>query len=237
MVLANSGFSVFMAFAVFGAVGHLAQASGRSVAHVIKGGAELAFVVFPEIINQMPFARGAFGVLFFLALVVAGLTSTLAMVETVVSTLEEKYQTSRRRMVTIVAAVGLGAGVVFTTRAGAHLIDVVDHFVDNHALLIVGIAETILVGWLFRTTALQDHLNLTSRPRLGPTWRFLVRYYIPAVLVGVIVFSVLREFSRPFEDFSAVSLAVVGGGGLLATVAVALLLGRVRNPSKSRRSQ
>ena len=55
---------------------------GVGIDAVVSSGVGLAFVVFPQIINQFPAFNGFFGFLFFASLVLAGLTSLISIVET-----------------------------------------------------------------------------------------------------------------------------------------------------------
>ena len=66
-----------------------------------SAGVGLAFVVFPEIINQMPGLNGLFGAFFFLSLTLAGITSLISITETYIAGMSDKFNISRRRSVTI----------------------------------------------------------------------------------------------------------------------------------------
>lgn len=224
VVLADGGFSIFIALAVFGAIGHLASISNEPISSVMRGGTGLAFVIFPKIINELPFAKNLFGVLFFSCLVVAGISSTLAMLEAVVSSLEEKLPHSRRKIVHGVALTGFLAGVILTTSAGALMIDILDHIIANYSLLVIGLAEALLVGWIYGVPKLEAHLNAISRPKAGIIWPFLIRYFVPVVIFAILVFSLYKEFSEPFGNYSAVSLMVIGLGGIIITITTAFLL-------------
>ncbi len=62
---------------------------GVSIDKVASAGVGLAFVVFPQIINQLPMSP-FFGVLFFLSLTVAGITSLISLAEVCFATVSEK---------------------------------------------------------------------------------------------------------------------------------------------------
>ena len=61
---------------IFAALGFMATQANVAVADVASAGVGFAFVVFPQIINEMPGMNGLFGALFFLSLVLAGLNLT-----------------------------------------------------------------------------------------------------------------------------------------------------------------
>src|SRR5690606_31632082 len=68
----NSSFEILAGIGVFGILGYMAGQIGEPVSEVVDAGVGLAFVVFPEIINQFPGLNALFGFLFFASLVLAG---------------------------------------------------------------------------------------------------------------------------------------------------------------------
>ncbi|MDX1776172.1 MAG: sodium-dependent transporter, partial [Desulfobulbales bacterium] len=77
----NCLYSFVAGFAVFGIVGFMAHSQGVPFEDAIKGGPQLAFVVYPRAISLLPGMNVLFGVLFFLMLVIAGLTSGISLIE------------------------------------------------------------------------------------------------------------------------------------------------------------
>lgn len=224
VALANSGFSIFIAFAVFGAIGHLATISNEPVSSVMEGGTGLAFVIFPEIINKIPFAASLFGVLFFSCLVVAGISSTLALVETVVSSLEEKFPKSRKMIVNIVALIGFLVGIFLTTRAGSLWIDILDGITANFSLLVIGLTEALVVGWLYGVSKLSTHLNSISKPKVGKNWIYIIKYFVPIVILAIFAFSFYKEFVQPVGNYPIIALIAIGFGGIIINIATAYIL-------------
>src|SRR5690625_3071419 len=64
----NSAFELLAGIGVFSVLGFLALETGSHINDVVAGGPGLAFVMFPEIINQFPAFNAAFGFLFFISL-------------------------------------------------------------------------------------------------------------------------------------------------------------------------
>src|SRR5699024_12655965 len=65
----NSAFELLAGIGVFSVLGFMAAQAGIPVDEVVTGGVGLAFVVFPQIINEFPALNGLFGFLFFTSLV------------------------------------------------------------------------------------------------------------------------------------------------------------------------
>ena len=61
----DCSYSIFAGLAVFGTIGFMAQEKGVAFGDAIAGGPGLAFVVYPEAINQLPAGNRTFGAFFF----------------------------------------------------------------------------------------------------------------------------------------------------------------------------
>lgn len=127
----NCTYSFIAGFAVFGIVGFMAQVKGVPFSEVIKGGPQLAFVVYPEAIRQLPFGQSLFGVIFFLVLIVAGLSSGISLIEALTCAITDKFAWTRKVVVSAICLLGFFGSIVFTTRAGLLLLDITDHFITS----------------------------------------------------------------------------------------------------------
>lgn len=103
---ANSSFELLAGIGVFAALGFMSAQVGQPVSEVVTGGIGLAFMVFPQIINEMPVLSGLFGFLFFASLVLAGLSSLISISETYVAGLQEKFNISRGKAVLFGGEIG-----------------------------------------------------------------------------------------------------------------------------------
>ncbi|MFS0576528.1 sodium-dependent transporter [Sporosarcina sp. 179-K 3D1 HS] len=189
---ANSGFELLAGIGVFAALGFMATQANVAVADVASAGVGLAFVVFPQIVNEMPGMNGLFGALFFLSLVLAGLTSLVSICETYIAGVSDKFNISRRRSVII--GVGLSAviSLLFATRGGLFFLDAADYFINQFGIAAIGLIEVILIAWVFRKLdVFENHANEISDIRLGGWWKFCLRFITPIVL-GYMMFGLLK---------------------------------------------
>ena len=76
---------------------------------------------------------------------------------------------------------------------GFTLLDLFGHWAFGYGLLICGFFELIILGWLYDLDALLAFINENSRIKLGAKFRFLVRYVLPVVILGIIVLSAAEE--------------------------------------------
>ncbi len=118
-------------------------------------GSGLVFVTLPQVFNSMPFGW-LMGVLFFLLITLAGLTSCMSIFEVPVSFLQEECHISRRRAVIISAAFALLLGIACSfslgiwsgfTIDGDVLFDFLDHLTSRYMMPIGALLTSLFVGW------------------------------------------------------------------------------------------
>jgi NSS family neurotransmitter:Na+ symporter len=228
----NCLYSFITGFAVFGTIGFMAAQKGVPFSKAVAGGPGLAFVVYPEAINQLPIGKTIFGMLFFLVLIVAGLSSSISLIEAFCSSIMDKFGWARKRVVTVVCILGAMGSTIFTTRAGVHILDIVDHFVNNYGLVTGGIIECLLVGWVLKAHIARKHINQVGSPPLPKIWNVLIRFLTPILLLLVLGMALYTEFSARYGDYSTLALLVFGLGWLLAALLISLVLMRYAWPKE-----
>lgn len=220
----NCGYSLFAGLAVFGTLGYMAQATGVPISEVVQQSVGLAFVVYPQAISLLPAGGELFGVIFFTTLVVAGLSSSVSIIEAFTAAFIDKYGVSRRIVVSVLAVAGLMGSMVFATNAGLLWLDLVDHFLTHYGLVLVGILQCVLIGWVYRASKLRDHINQLAGWHLGAWWDVSICFVIPLVLGTILVFDVVRELGAPYGGYSWPVVLFIGWGWLLATLIAAVLV-------------
>ncbi|UCD83527.1 MAG: sodium-dependent transporter, partial [Deltaproteobacteria bacterium] len=176
-------------------------------------------------IGMLP-AGEMFGAIFFLCLVVAGLSSSISIIEAFTAAIIDKFRVERKKVVTFLSVAGFAGGIIFTTGGGLFWLDIVDHFLSHYGLVVVGILECILVGWIFRAEKVREFVNQVSNFRIGTWWNLSIRYFIPIIL-GIIIFgNLVKELSQPYEGYSWTSLILIGRDWLLITLIAAFFLAR-----------
>ena len=144
----------------------------------------LLFKTYPAILTEMgPVAGRVFGVLFFLSLLIAGISSSISIVEAFMAALCDQFGWSRSRTSAVLCSVAFLLGTVFCTQAGLFLLDLVDHFITTYALVLVAICEALIVGWIFPARRLREHLDEYRDFRFGKTFSVIMRVLITAVLI------------------------------------------------------
>jgi NSS family neurotransmitter:Na+ symporter len=218
---ANSAVEIMAGFAVFSILGYLAFVRGVAVSDVVVGGPGLAFVAYPHAINNLPFGREAFGMLFFAALFIAGITSSVAMVETFVSAAIDKFGWKRWKVTTVVSIIGFAGSAIFATSAGILWLDIIDHMVCNVGMIAVGFLEAVLVAWVFGGERFIARIERYSKIKLGRFFVFCAKIFIPVVLLGLFVSDIVKNSKEPYGGYPWLAIVVIGLGWLAATLVAA----------------
>jgi len=215
--LLNCGFSVIAGIAVFSIVGFMKyQAGGELPARM--SGVFLAFATIPEAINQLPAMKTLVGVLFFLCLTFAGLSSFISINEVVISSFSEKFNIARKKTVIVFSIVGAAISMIFATGAGLYILDIVDRFINNIGITLSGLIEVIILGYMLKLTVLRQHFEPISDFNVGKWWEFTLKIVTPIVLGVSIIMTFYAEFTTPYGGYPLPDLLVFGWLVTLATL-------------------
>ena len=217
----------------------MSSVNGIPFEEAIKGGTGLAFVVYPEAINQLPAFNKLFGAVFFLILIVAGLSSAISLTETLTCSISDKFKVNRGRITTLFCVIGFLGSLIFTTQGGIMILDIVDHFIGNYALIIGGIAECLLVGWILTSIKMRRHIDEVGTQKLWPIWDIAIRYITPSILFIILGVGLFNEIKAPYEGYEMKALIIIGVGALFLTYTIAFILSRFswKNYSRSVNNQ
>jgi len=164
-------------------------------------GPALMFVALPKVFGEMGSLIGTVvGILFFLTVAFAALTSSVSIMEAIVSCAMDKFRWDRKKSVVAVtvltAVIGvivcLGYNVLYfeailpNTPAGknAQVLDVLD-YISNYVLMpVVSIATCVFVGWVVKPKTIIDEVTL-GRYKFGreKLYVVMVKYITPMLLL------------------------------------------------------
>lgn len=216
---ADAGFAYFAGFSVFSVLGYLAQAQGVPICDVCEGGPGLAFVIYPTAISLMPGAP-IIAAAFFLTLLTLGIDSAFSIVEGVVAGVRDKWNVSQNAATGGFCLFGFIVGLIFTTGAGLYWLDIVDHWMNNYGLVVIGFLECIAVGWFYGTGRLKKYINEVSDFHIGWWWDLFIKWVTPLALGWALVANVVEEIRVPYEGYPTWAL-MAGGWCIVALIIVA----------------
>jgi neurotransmitter:Na+ symporter, NSS family len=221
IALVNTGISLLAGFVVFGILGYMAWKTGTPLTDLAASGPGLAFVVFPEALSLMPMPW-LFSILFFIMLLSLAIDSAFSLVEGVNAVILDLNARWKLTQISFwVCLAGFGAGTIFTTRAGLYFLDIVDRFATNYNLMLVGVLQAILVGWVYGAEKVRRYIDTVSDWRVGKWWNVAVKHLIPAALVSLIAAQFSHDLRTPYEGYPTWALGI---GWAIAFVPFVLFL-------------
>lgn len=157
-------------------------------------GAGLIFVTLPIAFGNMT-GGTILGVLFFIFLTFAALTSSISLLEPTVELLEEKTPLGRKSATLLSSVViwALGVACVLSfnewqnvTLFGKNIFDLLDYFTSKLMLPLTGLGTIIFAGWMMNQETIRRELNLS--PALFAGWKFLCRIVIPIAVIFILIY-------------------------------------------------
>ncbi len=230
-VCLNSGFSLLAGTMIFAMLGSLAHGRGVPLDQVVDSGVSLAFITIPAAIDIMPMP-GLTGALFFVALLLAGLSSLVSLSEAVALPVIRASGGNRHAVTSLVCLGGFMASLVFATNGGLHLLDIADHFLSNFGLIIGGLLELMLFAWFSRRIEqMRRFANATSDFAVGRWWLFCLRWLNPPMLAVTIILLAWDDLAmHAGGEFSPMSIGI--GLGLMAFSLLAMLAANRLDPRR-----
>lgn len=168
----------------------------------LNAGPSLMFITIPKVLVSMGFGTPA-GILFFLLVFLAALTSNISLTETCVGTLSDELGWSRRKStlvfgvyaVLLGSLASLGYGVLGNLKIiGMQVLDFLD-FISNSVMMpIAALAICILVVRNIGLKTMADEFERNSAFKRKPVYNFSMKYLAPFALVVILISSVLSAF-------------------------------------------
>lgn len=191
-----------------------------------SSGPGLIFMSLPLAFQAMPFGT-LFGVLFFLMLSMAALTSSVSMIEATVSWLTDNKGISRAKaswlagivlwLVSTLAMLSFNLGGDWTL-AGKHFFDWLDYLTSRWMMPLGGLGMVLLAGFVLKEQTFREELGLPHFWYM--LWLFMVRYVSP-LGIGLVFVDALGLVSLQFGSHWP---------WLLLGLAAATLLGELIRP-------
>jgi neurotransmitter:Na+ symporter, NSS family len=160
-------------------------------------GAGLIFQTLPVAFAQMP-GGNIFSVLFFLLLSVAGITSMVGLIESVVSWIEDHHGLPRHRGAILVtgsvAVLSVLSVLSYNVLSeyqlfGRDLNGLLDYFSNQVLLPLGGFFIAVFAGWRLSEATTGSELNFGNET-LFKIWHFLIRYLVPPAVLIIFVMGV-----------------------------------------------
>ena len=160
----------------------------------------LMFVMLPKVFNSMAFSS-VIAAVFFILVLLAALTSSISLLETLVAVLMDKFHMKRGTacitmfiialLLAVPSSLGFGAWSNITI-LGFDFLDFFD-FISNSVLMpIAAFLTCLFVGYIIKPKVIVDEVESSGEFKRKSLFLIMVKYIAPICIVAILVFSVLE---------------------------------------------
>lgn len=159
-------------------------------------GPGLLFSSLAQVFHNMAGGR-IFGAIFFCLVILAAVTSSIAILEVPVQYITEKFKLPRKLTSAVIATLAFGIGVVISLSfglnglkiGGVDLLTVVDVLTQQILLPIVSCATCLLIGWKLKPQRVMRDLGATTKKEqiFYEVWNALIKYVTPIAIATILV--------------------------------------------------
>ena len=165
-------------------------------------GPSLMFVTLPKVFETMP-GGTVIGAVFFFMVLLAALTSSISLMETVVSVFMDKFKMGRRTSCLVVLGISVLLGVPSSlgysawsdfTILGMQVLDFFDFISNSIMMPVVALITAIFVSFVIKPKAIIDEVELSGKFKWKKLFSVVIRYVAPVCILAILVSSVLDVF-------------------------------------------
>ena len=169
----------------------------------LQAGPALMFITLPKVFANMGFGTAA-GILFFLLVLFAAVTSSIALTESAVSTFEDELGWNRKKATLVLAAIMVSLGslsclgygpLANVTIIGMQFLDFFDFLTNSVMMPIAAIATCLLVSKVVGTKSIEEEvMHGESAFRRKKIFNVMIRYLCPIFATIILISSVANAF-------------------------------------------
>jgi len=168
----------------------------------LGAGPSLMFIALPKVFASMKMG-GFIGTAFFILVFFAALTSSISLMETIVSIFMEKLNWARKKTCTVVLIISLLLGIPSALGYGAwgtvkiigmQFLDFFD-FISNSVIMpIVAFFTCLFVGYVIKPKAIHDEVTASGKFNRYGLYCVMVKYIAPILLLAILISGILNVF-------------------------------------------
>ncbi len=173
----------------------------------MSAGPGLMFVSLPKVFADMGKAGTVIGILFFLMVIFAAVTSCVSIMEAIVSSIMDRYNCSRKKSTIIVTAYALIIGIVvclgynlfyfelkLPNGSVGQILDVFDYLSNNILMPLVALFTCILIGWVAKPKTIIDEVTKNGEKFSRKTIYIVMMKFVVPILIFVLLFQAVGIF-------------------------------------------
>ncbi|MBU5435223.1 sodium-dependent transporter [Pseudoflavonifractor sp. MSJ-37] len=165
----------------------------------LQAGPALMFITIPKVFDSMGMGT-LVGILFFLLVLFAAVTSSIALTESAVSTFEDELGWTREKATLLIGGIMLALGSLSAlgygplsgfTVFGMQFLDLFDFLTNSVMMPIAAITTCLLVSRILGVESIEAEVTLNGQKfRRKPVFNFMIRWLCPIFAVIILISSV-----------------------------------------------
>ena len=198
----DTGIAFFAGLMIIPAIFSFYHGDEALIGENLTKGPGLMFVMLPKVFDSMP-GGDIIGALFFILVLFAALTSSISLMETIVSIFMDKLKVGRKVACLIVLGISvviglpssLGFGVfsfIEPLGAGTSILDFFDFITNNVIMPLVAFITCILVGYVIKPKAIIEEVETNGKFSGKKLFTVVIKYIAPVCIVAILIFSVME---------------------------------------------
>ena len=162
----------------------------------MASGPSLMFVSLPKVFHAMGKAGIIVGLVFFIMVAFAALTSCVSIMETLVASCMTLFKTTRKKMSLIIGVISAAAAIVICLGYNvfyfelalpngqtAQLLDVMDYISNSFLMPLISFLTCIFVGWVIKPKWIQEEMESSGHVfQRKKMYSFMIRYVAPVIM-------------------------------------------------------
>ena len=168
----------------------------------LKAGPSLMFITLPKVFASMGMGR-IIGVVFFLLVLLAALTSAISLAESCVSTIEDQLGWKRNIASVVIGIIivilgsfsALGFGMLdFVQILGMSILDFFDFLTNSLMMPIAALSTCILIVYVIGVDKIIEEVETSSKFKRKGLYKFFIKYLAPICILVILVSSIASVF-------------------------------------------
>ncbi len=163
----------------------------------LNAGPKLMFITLPNVFKSMAGGQ-IIGTVFFILVALAALTSSISLMETVVSIIQERFNLKRMTscIIVVISSFLIGLISVFGysiwsdfTLFKMQMLDFFDFVSNNIMMPIVALITCILIGFVAKTKYVEEEVETNAKFKSKKLYRVMIKYVCPVCMLIILLSS------------------------------------------------
>ena len=163
----------------------------------MASGPSLMFVSLPKVFESMGTAGAVIGIIFFVMIIFAALTSCVSIMETLVANCMHIFHKERKQMSLIIGVISAVSSVIVCMGYNVfyfecplpngqvgQLLDIMDYVSNSFLMPLIAFLTAIFVGWVIKPSWIAEEMRIgAGKFKMEKMYSFMVKFVVPVIML------------------------------------------------------